>query len=158
MSVIENSILRAYKRPPILKGWRIDKISSKRFTSELIVRANVKVTNLKSPVRHLSGGNQQRLLVGRETRVASRLLIAVHPTQGLDIGATEEVRRVLLDHRNSGSAVLLISEDLDEILILSDRIAVMYCGQIVGEFNTAVAKRSDIGLLMGGGRLAEVSS
>jgi len=155
LSVIDNSILREYNRPPIARGFRIDQVEIDRFTRELVKRSEVKVSDLKSPVRHLSGGNQQRLLAGRETRVASRLLIAVHPTQGLDVGATEEVRRILMDHRNEGSAVLLISEDLDEILILSDRIAVMYCGQIVGEFETGSAVRADIGLLMGGAKLAE---
>jgi simple sugar transport system ATP-binding protein len=158
LSVIDNSILREYKRPPIARGLRIDQTETNRFTKELVKRAEVKVSNLKSPVRHLSGGNQQRLLAGRETRVASRLLIAVHPTQGLDVGATEEVRRVLMDHRNNGSAVLLISEDLDEILILSDRIAVMYSGRIVGEFDAGAAKRGDIGLLMGGAKLSEVGA
>lgn len=158
LSVIDNSILREYKRPPVARGLRIDRSEANHFTQELVKRAAVKVTNLKSPVRHLSGGNQQRLLAGRETRVASRLLIAVHPTQGLDIGATEEVRRVLMNHRNEGNAVLLISEDLDEVLILSDRIAVMYSGQIVGEFEAEAAKRADIGLLMGGAKLSEVSA
>ena len=158
LSVIDNSILREYKRSPIGRGFRIDQIETVRFTWELVQRADVKVSDVKSPVRHLSGGNQQRLLAGRETRVASRLLIAVHPTQGLDVGATEEVRRVLMDHRNEGSAVLLISEDLDEILILSDRIVVMYSGRVVGEFDAGAAKRADIGLLMGGAKLSEAGT
>jgi len=158
LSVMDNSILREYKRPPIARGFQIDQAEINRFTRELVKRAEVKVSDLKSPVRHLSGGNQQRLLAGRETRVASRLLIAVHPTQGLDVGATEEVRKALMDHRNEGSAVLLISEDLDEILILSDRIVVMYCGQIVGEFDAGAAQRADIGLLMGGAKLSEVTA
>jgi general nucleoside transport system ATP-binding protein len=89
--------------------------------------------------------------------VASRLLIAMHPTQGLDIGATDELRRVLMDQRNRGGAVLLISEDLDEVLIMSDRIAVMYGGRIAGEFDAAHVDRDQIGLLMGGARPAEVA-
>jgi len=114
--------------------------------------AAVRAPGTEVPVRHLSGGNQQRLLAGRETRVASRLLIAVHPTQGLDIGATEELRRVLMEHRNRGSGVLLISEDLDEVLIMSDRIAVMYGGRIAGEVDAAYVDREKVGLLMGGVR------
>jgi ABC-type uncharacterized transport system ATPase subunit len=76
--------------------------------------------------------------------------VAVHPTQGLDVRATEEVRRALLEHRNVGSAVLLISEDLDEIMMMSDRIVVMYAGKIIGEFDATTAQREEIGLLMGG--------
>jgi simple sugar transport system ATP-binding protein len=155
MTVLDNAILREYKRAPIAHGLRLDMQAASSFAKGLVKHADVKVPNVKVPVRHLSGGNQQRLLAGRETRVASRLLIAVHPTQGLDVGATEEVRRVLMEHRNNGSAVLLISEDLDEVLIMSDRIAVMYGGRIAGEFDAAHAERAKIGLLMGGAKILE---
>jgi len=156
LSVTDNAVLRQYKRKPIAKGMffipamRVDGKEALKFAQQIVERSSVKVSSLNEPVRHLSGGNQQRLLTGRETQVASRLLIAVHPTQGLDIGATEEVRNILLNHRNQGNALLLISEDLDEVLILSDRIAVMYGGQIVGEFDAGSVDRTEIGLLMGG--------
>ncbi|HJW91441.1 MAG TPA: ABC transporter ATP-binding protein [Anaerolineales bacterium] len=153
-SITDNAILRKYKRAPIARGLRIDSRAASNYSQDIVTRSDVKTPSLKTLVRHLSGGNQQRLLAGREMQVASRLLIAVHPTQGLDIGATEEVRRVLMEHRNHGSAVLLISEDLDEILIMSDRIAVMYGGEIAGEFDAAVTDRAEIGLLMGGATLA----
>lgn len=155
MSVTDNAILRKYKDAPIARGMRVDFQEAVKYTQKIVKNSSVKITNLREPVRHLSGGNQQRLLTGRETQVASRLLIAVHPTQGLDIGATEEVRRVLMNHRNEGSALLLISEDLDEILIMSDRIAVMYEGEIVGEFDAANIDRAEIGLLMGGAKKTE---
>lgn len=155
LSVTNNAILRQYKRAPIAKGMRLDLKEAQEFTRQIVEKSAVKVSSLREPVRHLSGGNQQRLLTGRETQVASRLLIAVHPTQGLDIGATEEVRSFLMNHRNQGNAILLISEDLDEVLIMSDRIAVMYGGQIVGEFDASNVNRTEIGLLMGGAREME---
>lgn len=151
-TITDNAILRKYKFPPIARGLRIDGRAASSYSQNIVARSDVKTPSLKTLVRQLSGGNQQRLLAGREMQVASRLLIAVHPTQGLDVGATEEVRRVLMEHRNNGSAVLLISEDLDEILIMSDRIAVIYNGEIAGEFDAAQAKRAEIGLLMGGAR------
>ena len=82
--------------------------------------------------------------------VASRVFIAAHPTRGLDVHATEDVRQSLLDRRDAGCAVLLISDDLDEVLLLSDRVAVMYEGRVVGEFQREDADRERIGLLMGG--------
>jgi len=149
-SVTHNAILREYRQSPISRGFRLDGREASKFARALVRLADVRVPNVRVPVRHLSGGNQQRLLAGRETRIASHLLVAVHPTRGLDIGATDEVRRVLIEHRNAGSAVLLISEDLDEVLTMSDRIVVMYEGRIVGEFEAASANREEIGLLMGG--------
>ena len=150
LSVADNAILRQYKHAPIAKGMRLDGKESLKFAKKIVEQSAVKVSSLREPVRHLSGGNQQRLLTGRETEVASRFLVAVHPTQGLDIGATEEVRSHLMKHRNQGNALLLISEDLDEVLIMSDRIAVMYGGKIVGEFEAGDVNRTRIGLLMGG--------
>ncbi len=149
-SVTHNAILREYRQPPIARDFRIDNREANQFARRLVQQADVRVPHVRVPVRHLSGGNQQRLLAGRETRIASRLLIAVHPTRGLDVGATDELRRALIEHRNAGSAVLLISEDLDEILAISDRVIVMYEGRIVGEFPAASADREGIGLLMGG--------
>jgi simple sugar transport system ATP-binding protein len=163
LSITENSILREYRTEPVSRGFRIDLRQASQFALELMRSSSVRAPNAAVPVRHLSGGNQQRLLAGRETRVASRLLIAVHPTQGLDIGATHELRRVLMNQRNHGGAVLLISEDLDEVLTMSDRVAVMYGGRIAGVFDADQIDRERIGLLMGGaggiaGELAEVKS
>jgi simple sugar transport system ATP-binding protein len=149
-SVIHNSILREYKQPPISQGLRMNNQEAAKFARALVKLADVRVLHVRIPMRHLSGGNQQRLVARRETRIASRLLVAASPTRGLDVGATEEVRRVLIEHGNAGGAVLLISEDLDEILIVSDRIVVMYEGRIVGQFDAATANREEIGLLMGG--------
>lgn len=157
-SVTHNAILREYREPPICRGFRLDNQEATRFAGVLVEEADVRVPNVRVPVRHLSGGNQQRLLARREGRIASRLLIAVHPTRGLDVAATEEVRRILMGHRNGGSGVLLISEDLDEVLIMSDRIVVMCEGRMVGEFDGANANREEIGLLMGGASLSTEAS
>ncbi|MEA1926807.1 MAG: ABC transporter ATP-binding protein [Candidatus Auribacterota bacterium] len=152
-SLIDNSILREYRSRPISRGIFIERGAAVKFSRELVEEANVITPNVRIPAQNLSGGNQQRLLVGRESRVASRLLVAMHPTQGLDIGAMEAVRRNLIKKRDSGSAVLLISEDLDEVLLLSSRIIVLYEGRIAGEFDRSEAHRETIGLLMGGGGL-----
>ena len=154
-SLVDNSILREYRGAPISRGIFVERGAAVRFARELVKEANVITPNVRIPVQNLSGGNQQRLLVGRESRVASKLLVAMHPTQGLDVGAMEAVRRNLIKQRDGGSAVLLISEDLDEVLLLSSRIIVLYEGRIVGEFKRSDAHRETIGLLMGGGTQSE---
>jgi simple sugar transport system ATP-binding protein len=98
----------------------------------------------------LSGGNLQKLILARETSANPKFMVAVHPTRGLDVGATESVHKLLIEQRDVGAALLLISEDLDELLALSDRIAVMYEGRIVGEMPAEGADINRIGLLMAG--------
>jgi ABC-type uncharacterized transport system ATPase subunit len=98
----------------------------------------------------LSGGNQQKLLLARELSGAPRLIVAVHPTRGVDVGATESIHRILRDQRARGAAILIISEDLDELLALSDRIAVLFGGRVVGQVPAASAEREHLGLLMAG--------
>jgi simple sugar transport system ATP-binding protein len=149
-SITHNAILREYRQPPISRGPWLDSRAADRFAMRLVEEAGISVPSVQSPVGQLSGGTMQRLLTRREIRVGSRLLVAVHPTRGLDVGATEAVRKVLLDHRRRGVAVLLISEDLDELEIVSDRIVVLYCGRIAGEFEAGSIDREAVGLLMGG--------
>ena len=103
----------------------------------------------------MSGGNQQRLVARREALLANRVLIAVHPTRGLDVLAAQEVQTAVIGQRDRGAAVLFISDDLDEVLLMSDRIAVMYEGRIMGIFDRAAADREAIGLMMGGHTLEE---
>jgi simple sugar transport system ATP-binding protein len=104
-----------------------------------------------TPARKLSGGNLQKVILAREISSQPNVLVAASPTRGLDIGATENVRRVLLQERSQGAAILLISEDLDEIFAISDRIAVIYEGQIMGVFACEGADLATVGLLMAGG-------
>ena len=103
-------------------------------------------------MRYLSGGNLQRVILAREISANPSLMIAMQPTRGLDVGAIEGVQRLLLELRSSGTAVLLVSEELDEILALSDRIAVIYEGEIVGELTGEVSEEDcdRIGLMMTG--------
>ena len=102
------------------------------------------------PSRLLSGGNLQRMILARETSAEPQVIIAMHPTRGLDVGATEATHRVLLMARDQGSGILLISEDLDEILALADRIAGLYEGQIMGIVESDKADSEHIGLMMAG--------
>jgi simple sugar transport system ATP-binding protein len=102
----------------------------------------------------LSGGNQQKIIVAREFRGASALVILDQPTRGLDVGSIEFIHRRAVEKRDAGAAILLVSADLDEVLELSDRIAVIYRGRIVGTFSSAEAERERIGLLMAKGATA----
>jgi simple sugar transport system ATP-binding protein len=123
-----------------------------RNSAELIESFNVKTPSQETPVRNLSGGNIQKLLLARELSRKPNVLIAAQPTRGLDIGATEYVHQRLIDQRAEGTAIMLISEDLDEILALSDRILVIYEGEIMGEVITQQATPESLGLLMAGVR------
>jgi simple sugar transport system ATP-binding protein len=105
----------------------------------------------------MSGGNQQRLVAGREALVARIALIASHPTRGLDVLAAQEVQTSILERRDAGCAILFISDDLDEVLLMSDRIAVMYEGQIMEVFDRREADRERMGLLMGGHAVEEAT-
>ena len=155
-SIARNSIMKALsvdsERSKLT--WRafLRTHAIERYANELLADGQVSARDPGVPVGHLSGGNIQRLLIAREVRIASCLLIAVHPTLGLDVGATERTWKTLLGARGRGISILLISEDLDEVLTLSDRILVMHHGEIVGEFQNRDLPPTleQLGLLMGG--------
>jgi simple sugar transport system ATP-binding protein len=115
------------------------------------------VPSLDAPARVLSGGNIQKLILGREISGEPSLLVASHPTYGLDVGATEYIRRQLLERRERGSAVLLVSEDLEEIFELADRIAVLSGGRLMGTVRTEQTTIEEIGLMMAGSRAPEAA-
>jgi ABC-type uncharacterized transport system ATPase subunit len=148
--VRDNAVLRSYRRPEFSGRLILRRGAIADFARRLVKSARVQTRSIHSPVGHLSGGNQQRLIAGREALLAQHLFIAAQPTRGLDVNSTADVRKSLLDRRDAGGGVLLISDDLDEVLLLSDRVAVMYEGRIVGEFRREEADRERIGLLMGG--------
>jgi simple sugar transport system ATP-binding protein len=108
---------------------------------------------VRQPAATLSGGNQQKVIVAREFSRPIRLLIASQPTRGLDVGSIEYIHARLVEERDQGAAVLIVSVELDEVLALADRIAVMYRGQIVSVVNPGEVTREEIGLLMAGGSL-----
>jgi ABC-type uncharacterized transport system ATPase subunit len=117
----------------------------------LIKRYDVKAPGPDTPARNLSGGNLQKLVLGREFEGEPHVLIAAQPTRGLDVGAIESVHGYLRDASSRGVAVLMVSEDLDELMALSDRIVVMYEGEIAGEVDPETVSVAEIGLLMAGG-------
>ena len=121
---------------------------------QLIERYEVKAPGPHAPARQLSGGNLQKVVLGREFAAEPRVLIAASPTRGLDVGAIETVHAHLRDAASRGVAVLLISEDLDEILALADRVAVLFEGRIAGELEGSIATPEALGLLMAGGSAA----
>ncbi len=150
LSTIDNAILRRYNKSPISNNSFINYTEAEKYTDRLIRDYDIKVPKKEAPVKLLSGGNMQKLLLAREISENPKLLIVVHPTRGLDVGATEFIRRELLKARDNGIAVLLISEDLDEIFMISDRIGVIYEGQVLDIVDIEKAEINKIGLLMAG--------
>ena len=150
LSVAENFILKRFNRPPISKGWSINSIAVKQNAVKLVNDYNIATPTVETHVGMLSGGNLQKVILAREISGHPKLMVAVHPTRGLDVGATEAVHKLLVEQRDAGTALLLISEDLDELLSLSDRLAVMYEGRIVGEMPAEGADIRRIGLMMAG--------
>jgi simple sugar transport system ATP-binding protein len=147
---VDNLLFKSYRTPEHSVFGMLKAAKNRIWSKSLVEEFDVQTASLDSPVQQLSGGNQQKLLFAREISHRPKLMVAVHPTQGLDVGATEGVHRLLMELRESGSGVLLISEDLDELLQLSDRILVIYNGQIIGEETFESANRERIGMLMAG--------
>jgi len=152
-TVQENLILKNYYRPPYSQkgiiNWDYVYDHAERIIKDFDVRSG---QGAEASARSLSGGNQQKAIVGREIDGNPELLIAVQPTRGLDVGAIEYIHRRLVEQRDQGKAVFLISLELDEILDLSDRIAVIYNGELVGILDAAQTDENEIGLMMAGGK------
>lgn len=146
----ENVLLGNTDRKGFVSGGRVFGTRIRALTRELMTRFDVRAPSPAVPARALSGGNQQKLIIARELDRNPDILLAIQPTRGLDVGAIEFVHRSLVETRDAGKAVLLLSFDLDEILDLSDRIVVLCEGRIVGEFAGANVSRAELGLLMGG--------
>ena len=122
----------------------------RRHCQELISDFDVRTPSLDTPARNLSGGNIQKLIMARELSGSPRVLLVAQPTRGIDVGATLYIHERLVVQRDSGTAVLIISEDLDEIMTICDRVLVMYEGQIIGSADPRVNSREDIGMMMAG--------
>ncbi|MHA6481522.1 ABC transporter ATP-binding protein [Paenibacillus sp. strain BS8-2] len=149
-SVSENMILGTYYKPEYGRYGFVDFNAMDNLATELVKEYDVRLSGIHTDARALSGGNQQKAIIGRELYNNPDLLIAVQPTRGLDIGAIEFVHKRLVEARNQGKAILLISFELDELYALSDRIAVMYEGKLVGEVDSEVRDDEQLGLLMAG--------
>ncbi|NOU99582.1 ABC transporter ATP-binding protein [Paenibacillus planticolens] len=150
LGAVDNLLFKTYRAPERSRFGLLRTGSNRSWSQKLIELFDVKTPGIDAPVQFLSGGNQQKLLLAREIDLEPKLMVAVHPTQGLDVGATAGVHTLLEDLRKKGRSVLLISEDLDEVMQLSDRILVMYGGRIVGDIPREEATREYLGMLMAG--------
>jgi len=148
--LVENTVLRDFKRPPFSKRGILKRRTAEEYASKLIKAFDVRPPQPHRKASELSGGNQQKVILAREVSRDPVLLIAAQPTRGLDVGAIEGIHRQLVRLRDEGKAVLLVSLELDEILSLSDRIAVIHHGEIVDVVSGETATREQIGLLMTG--------
>ena len=152
MSIEDNLILKKHHRPPFSRGPLLQLRKVHAFAKRVIEEYDIMTPSPGIPAKLLSGGNIQRLILARELSGQPGLVVAAHPTYGLDVGATEQIRQLLIKQRDSGVGVLLVSEDLEEIMALSDRIAVMFRGEIMGIVSASEAKIEEIGLMMAGER------
>ena len=152
-SLENNMVLQRYWQPEFQKGGFIQSDKVREYSDKLIAQYDVRSGQGSSTiVRSMSGGNQQKAIIAREIDKDPKLLVAVQPTRGLDVGAIEYIHRQIVAERDKGKAVLLVSLELDEVMNLSDRILVMYEGEIVGEFDPKTTTVQELGLYMAGAR------
>lgn len=156
MDLKENFLLSLYRKHACKPHHLIDARYLQEATEQAVSSYSIKTASLSTPVRYLSGGNQQKLILARELGDQPKVVVACQPTRGLDIGSTEEVHSILLDLRSQGCSVLLISSDLDEILSLSDTIAVMYQGKIMDVIEHGKVDMTYLGLLMAGSKTRRI--
>ena len=149
-SVADNLVLNTYYEPPFTKGITLQNSEIEKVAEELVERFDVRTPSIFLPASNLSGGNQQKVIVAREFSRPIKLLIASQPTRGLDVGSIEYIHGQIIQKRKDGCAVLLVSPELDEVMSLSDRIAVMFKGEILDIIPAEQATREQLGLLMAG--------
>ncbi|SDW33801.1 nucleoside ABC transporter ATP-binding protein [Marininema mesophilum] len=158
-SIGENMVLQTFDQKPFAKGWSLQYPAIHSYAKRLIEEFDVRTPDIHTPARALSGGNQQKGIIAREVDRDPDFLIAAQPTRGLDVGAIEGIHRRLIEQRDKGKAILLMSLELEEIWQLSDHIAVIYEGKIAGWVDPASTTEEEIGLLMAGYRAGtEVTS
>jgi ABC-type uncharacterized transport system ATPase subunit len=156
----ENVVVTSYQNNPYSHNGIFNFAPVRKLAQEIVDKFAVKSARVGEPIRTLSGGNLQKIVLGRELKGDPKLIIANQPTRGLDVGSIEFVHKTLIEARDKGAAVLLVSVELDEILALSDRIAVMFAGKVVAILDRAEATEEKLGLLMAGSSLdyAETSN
>jgi len=153
LNLVDNLIMKQYRQPPIGHGLSLDSRASETFANRLKDGYDIRAPSIDAEARLLSGGNLQKLILAREISTGPKCMVTLQPTHGLDVGAVETVHRLLLEQRREGVAILLISEELDELLSLSDRICVIYEGRVVGEVDDGDVER--LGLMMTGSTMIE---
>ena len=151
-TVAENYVLDAYHREPYSSGIRFHREAVAAAATQAVADFDIRTPSISTDVGSLSGGNQQKVIVAREFGRHVKLVIASQPTRGLDVGSIEYIHRRIVEQRDAGVAILIVSTELDEVLALGDRVAVMYDGELVGILPAAEATREKVGLLMGGVR------
>jgi simple sugar transport system ATP-binding protein len=156
--VADNLTLNTYYRAPFARWIAMQQSKIQEVAKRLVEQFDVRTPGITVPASNLSGGNQQKVIVARELSRPIRLLIASQPTRGLDVGSIEYIHQQIIRKRDEGCAVFVVSSELDEILSLSDRIAVMYKGQIMAILPAAEATKEQLGLLMAGVHLDEVAA
>lgn len=158
-SIAENAILDRYYEKEFSKCLFLNQRNIRKYVDGLIEKYDIRSSDeAGASVRGMSGGNQQKIIVGREIERGADLLIAVQPTRGLDIGSIETIHNLLLEQREENKGILLVSLELDQVLSLSDRILVMYGGEIVGEFTPESTSKELLGLYMSGAKKDEVDA
>ncbi len=150
LSVLENLMMRQFREPQFLRRGVLRRRAMAEHCQALLPEYDIRAAGIDAPMRQLSGGNQQKAVLARELSRAPRLLVAAQPTRGLDVGAIEQVYARLFDHKRAGGATLLISSELDEVLSLSDRVAVMVGGRFLKILDAGATDPEALGLLMGG--------
>ncbi|MBT3315303.1 MAG: ABC transporter ATP-binding protein [Anaerolineae bacterium] len=150
MTITENTIMKNYREKPIGNKWSINFTEARSHARGLKDAYDILAPNVRTMARKLSGGNLQKVILAREITTNPKLMVAMQPTRGLDVGAIESIQRLLLAQREEGTAILLISEELDELLTLSDRIAVLHEGEVMGILDAENAEVKEIGLMMTG--------
>jgi simple sugar transport system ATP-binding protein len=156
-SVADNLVLTDYYRPPYARGIVRNDEAIEERGARAIAEYDVRTPSPEAMAGTLSGGNQQKLVVARELDGDLRLIVLDQPTRGLDVGSIEFIHRQAIKKRDAGTAVLLVSAELDEVLELSDRVAVMYRGQIVSVVDGRTADRNEVGMLMATGLRREAA-
>ncbi len=150
MTITENTIMKCYREEPIGNGWSINFTTARNRARKLKDKYDILAPGVRTMARKLSGGNLQKVILAREISAQPKLMVAVQPTRGLDVGAIESIQKLLLEQRERGTAVLLISEEMEELLALSDRIAVISEGRVMGIVDADKADINEIGLMMTG--------
>lgn len=156
LSITDNTIMKSYREPPVSKGWSVNATYARERAEELKQAYDILAPSVDTMARKLSGGNLQKVILAREISAEPKLMVAVQPTRGLDVGAIEAIQNLILAQREAGTAVLLISEELEELLALSDRIAVIYEGEIMGIVPAEEANVEEIGQMMTGTHFSDI--
>jgi simple sugar transport system ATP-binding protein len=147
-TVTENLVLDSYYAAPISRGVQMDWGAAREQAERLVGEYDVRTSGIDALVSTLSGGNQQKVIVAREFERDITLVIASQPTRGIDVGSIEYIHSRIVEKRDAGAAVLIVSSELDEVVGLSDRVIVMFDGRIAGEFDPTTATTTEIGLAM----------